>query len=160
MQRATPLITALLFLALCPIAAQASQITRHDKQVVAFFQHHPRLARTPAGGAALAAVLPRVIRALADARPVYPPDHRLWQCIGWYESGDNPHSPGNGVHAGLLGMSYGWEGQFSGDPAYLSDAQQEWAAHRAWAASGYSYAFLYGNWYEWDPAGPQCGTTG
>ena len=62
MQRVVPLLVAFLFVGLTASASQAAGITRHDRDVIRFFQHHPKLARTPAGGAALALTLPRVLR--------------------------------------------------------------------------------------------------
>lgn len=50
-------------------------LTRHDRQVIRFFQHHPRLAATPAAGRALSRILPRMVselRSLQAARAAVP----------------------------------------------------------------------------------------
>lgn len=90
------------------------------------------------------------------ARTAFPPHHRLWLCIHAYEGAWNDHGPG---HYGGLQMSWNWLGYVRGDAGSLSQADQEWAAERAWAATGYRYSFLVGQWYEWDNA-DGCGTTG
>lgn len=51
--------------------AGASGITKHDRDVLRFFQHHPRLASTPTGGRVLSKLLPRLaaeLRSLQAAR--------------------------------------------------------------------------------------------
>lgn len=88
---------------------------------------------------------------------IYPPHHKLWLCISRYEGSPTSVNP-NG-HYGMLQMhadwGYGTSHHASDDPQSV----QEWAAEKAWAASNYSYSFLYGQWYEWDAA-DDCGTTG
>jgi hypothetical protein len=160
------LLTVVALLALSAVGAatghtaQAGTITKHDRDVIRFFKHHPKLAATPAGGRALAKTLPHVIRSLqvADAEAAYPPHHNLWVCINRFESYNN-WSEHHGSRGGGLQMSDGWLGYISGRASDLSQAQQEWVAERAYAASGYSYLFLYGQWYKWDDA-DGCGTTG
>lgn len=39
-----------------------------------------------------------------------------------------------------------------GNAGYYSESVQEWTAERAYKANGYSYSFLYGQWFEWDNA--------
>lgn len=160
MQRAAPLILTLAAALVLATPALAGDITRHDRQVIKFFQHHPRLARTPAGGAALLAVLPHVVRAL-QASSYWPPHHRLWDCIAQYEAAKYPDGQPNwqGVSAGGMGFHYNWGYGLAGNAGAYSQHDQEWAAERGYAASGYSYHFLYQQWYEWDGAAG-CGTTG
>jgi Transglycosylase-like domain len=164
MQRVSPSLVLLLFLvSLASASAAASPLTRHDRNVIRFFQHHPRLARTPAGGAALARVLPHVVEEMRtlQAQPPpspYPPHHALWVCIHEHEASTWDAVNSNG-HYGGLQMTWGWLGYVNGNPADLTEAQQEWAAEKAWAAYGYSLAFLYGQWYDYDGASG-CGTTG
>lgn len=46
-------------------------LTRHERQVIQFFQHHPRQAATPAGGRILSHLLPKMVsqlRSLESAR--------------------------------------------------------------------------------------------
>lgn len=157
-------------------ATGTSRITLHDRHVIRFFQHHPWLARTPAGAAVLARVLPRVIRSLqaadvAAANP-YPPHHALWECIARYEA---PHvavtpehpdgldwSYGRGwrpAHGGGMGFHLDWGYGLVGSAGDYTQAEQEWAAERGYIASGYSWDFLNGQWYKWDAA-DGCGTTG
>ena len=157
------IITALILSTSSHEATPSSSIT-HAQQVIRFFDHHPRLATTPAGAHAVlraAHTLDRAVRSLQSARAartVFPPHHRLWVCIAWYESrGDWQAS--NGTHFGGLHMSWDWLGYVNGNAALLSQQEQEWVAERAWAASGYSYSFLVGQWYAWDNAAG-CGTTG
>lgn len=82
----------------------------------------------------------------------WPKHHALWGCIAHYESGGDPHNPGNGSHFGYLAMSWGWLGLISGNPSTHSQMEQEWAAEIGYRNSGYSYSFLYGQWFEWDYA--------
>jgi hypothetical protein len=87
---------------------------------------------------------------------IYPPHHQLWLCIHRHEAGS--WTATNGRYRGGLQMHLGW-GYGIYDAALVSQAQQEWAAERAFAASGYSYSFLAGQWYDYD-GGAGCGTTG
>lgn len=80
----------------------------------------------------------------------FPPHHRLWDCIGHYEGGPKSVNP-NG-HYGKLQMSWNWLGQIRGAASDYSEAQQEWAAERAYRASGYSASFLNGQWFNYDNA--------
>jgi len=116
------------------------------------------LSRRAAAAVLLAYIAALALAAALRASTPYPPHHRLWLCIARYESGGNPRSSGHG-HYGLLAMSWGWLGYIRGAASDYPQAAQEWAAERAWAAAGYSYSFLYGQWYEWDAA-DGCGTTG
>ncbi len=89
---------------------------------------------------------------------LYPPHHKLWLCIHRGEAGSWQSVNPNG-HYGGLQMTWGWLGYIRGSAAGYSQAAQEWAAERAWAAYGYSYSFLVGQWYAYDNA-DGCGTTG
>lgn len=68
---------AVAALSLTALAGASHRLTRHDVNVIRFFQHHPKLAATPAGGRALSRLLPHV----ADAA-------RALQAIptGWLDS--------------------------------------------------------------------------
>jgi hypothetical protein len=93
--------------------------------------------------------LARRARIIASA---FPPHHALWTCIAGYEgSWGDPNSGGNG-HYGGLQMTPGWMGMFSGTANQYSQAQQEWFAERAWKENGYSYSFLYNQWFKYDAA--------
>lgn len=80
----------------------------------------------------------------------YPPHHALWVCIGRYEGGVTSVNP-NG-HYGMLQTTLNWMKQLAGPASNYSQVEQEWAAERAWAANGYSYSFLYQQWFAWDNA--------
>lgn len=162
MQRFVLVVACTLVLA-APAAARQTP-AQHAQHVIAFFDHHRKAARTPAGQRVLwraihqLASAVRSLQAVRAAQAVFPPHHALWSCIHRYEASSWSAVSGNG-HYGGLQMSWGWLGYIAGNPANYSQAQQEWAAERAWAANGYSYGFLYGQWYEWDAA-DGCGTTG
>ncbi len=105
---------------------------------------------------ALAVIGLALLAGPAHARTNFPPHHALWTCIQPYEASWHNHGPG---HYGGLQMTWGWLGYVRGDAGNLSQADQEWAAEKAWAANGYRYSFLYGQWYRWNNA-DGCGTTG
>ncbi len=109
--------------------------------------------------AAAAAMLLFAVPAHAQ-RATFPPHHRLWLCIHAYEGSWNSRAgqTGPGQYGGLQ-MSWNWLGYIHGNAGNMAQADQEWAAERAWAANGYRYSFLYGQWYAWDAA-DGCGTTG
>lgn len=80
----------------------------------------------------------------------WPPHHLLWVCIGRHEGGVHSVNP-NG-HYGMLQMHANWG---YGTSTYASDDSQqvqEWAAERAYRASGYSRSFLFGQWLNYDGA--------
>jgi hypothetical protein len=84
---------AALWLTALAGASSGHGITKHDRDVVRFFQHHPRLVRTPAGAAALASVLPDVVRSLQAAEnpwavPAGWANSSAVSCIESAESGD------------------------------------------------------------------------
>lgn len=87
----------------------------------------------------------RIKQALYRLRlAAYPPHHLLWLCISSGEGGIRSINP-NG-HYGMLQMHAGWG---YGTSYYASDDSQmtqEWAAERAYKASHYSRAWLYGQW--------------
>lgn len=139
-------------------------LTKHDRDVIRFFTHHPKLAATARGQMELWRILGHVVqqvRTMQSARvarhSLYPPHHKLWLCISRYEGSPTSVNP-NG-HYGMLQMHAGWgygtSYHASDDPQYV----QEWAAENAWAANHYSYSFLVGQWYAYDGASV-CGTTG
>ncbi len=70
--------------------------------------------------------------------------HRsLWLCIHSREGSWNAQT-GNGFYGGLQ-MTYGWDG-LVGNAALLSPAQQMRAAETGYRRSGYSVAWLRGQW--------------
>jgi hypothetical protein len=77
---------------------------------------------------------------------LYPPHHRLWECIHGHEGNWNdPNSGGNG-HWGGLQMHPGWGYGTSYHASDDSQLTQEWAAERGYAASGFSRSWLFGQW--------------
>ena len=132
-------------------AHATSSLTRHERNVISFFQHHPKLAATPAGARVLAKVLPDVVRALAEATPVWPAHHQLWLCIHSHEASNwfDRDSGGNG-HYGGLQMHPGWgygTSEYASDDSQLT---QERAAEAGYASNGYSRTWLLGQWYHPD----------
>ncbi len=81
-------------------------------------------------------------------RAIYPPHHALWHCIHGHEAGSWQAT--NGRYRGGLQMHLGWGYGSSYDAAQDSQATQEWAAERAYAASNYSRAWLAGQWLSYD----------
>lgn len=145
-----------------------NHLTRHDTDLIRFFHNHPRLARTAAGGKALAQVLPHVVdalRSLQNTTPEYPPHHALWECIARYEAVHVPVSTSHPdgldwqadagehlAHGGGMGFSYNWGHGLAGEAGNYTQAQQEWAAERGYEESGYSRSFLEQQWFYWDAA--------
>lgn len=131
-------------------AASGNETTRHDRNVIRFFQHHPELARTPAGVKALWQVmshLEQVVRSLQAVRAAaaaWPAHRALWECIHGGE-GDWDAATGNGYYGGLQ-MTPGWLGYFQGTANQYSAAQQEQFAEQGYRDSGYSSAWLSGQW--------------
>lgn len=150
-----------------PVANTASTSTLHAREhrqvvslhrysgTVRFFRNHPWLAQTRPGRVALRVAkewLVALRRELRETRAqLYrqgmPPHHALWMCIHGHEAADwhNPDTGHNG-HFGGLQMHPGWG---YGTSYYASeDSQwvQEWSAERAFRASGFSTAWLYGQW--------------
>ncbi len=112
---------------------------------------------------ALAVIGLALLAGPAHARTGYPPHHALWTCIQPYEASWHNHGPG---HYGGLQMTWNWLGTktnptkyVNGDAGNMTQAAQEWAAENAWRDYGYTYGFLYGQWYRWNNA-DGCGTTG
>lgn len=74
----------------------------------------------------------------------------LWMCIHHLEAGDwHNEDTGHNGHYGGLQMSYGWDGLVT-DAARLSPLQQMEAAETGYRRSGYSEAWLLGQWYHPD----------
>lgn len=140
-----------MVMAVAVVHAKATKITRHDRNVIRFFQHHPKLAVTPAGARALIEVLPRVARALTSNTTSWPAHHQLWLCIHNHEASNwqDQDSGGNG-HYGGLQMHPGWGYGTSYYASSDSQMTQEQAAERGYAANGYSRAWLMGQWYHPD----------
>lgn len=129
--------------------------SRHDRNVIRFFVHHPRLADTPAGRRALWRVLAHVtdqLRQLQSIRDAQPAHLALWRCIAGYpgarpgggagESWGNPRAS-NGSHFNILQMTDPWAGIH---PIGMSPEGIMAAAEAQYAASGYSRAWLIGQW--------------
>lgn len=72
----------------------------------------------------------------------YPPHYRGWNCIHSREGAWNANT-GNGYYGGLQ-AHYGW----GGVPYMhlLSPLEQMWVAEHEYARSGYSHAWLAGQW--------------
>jgi hypothetical protein len=125
--------------------------------VIQFFQHHPDLASTAAGGKALAAVLPHVVTAVRELQAVEASSSRLalsgrWPGAPWpippawfrrdaacIEMGESTDGAGS---SNLYGMLDGWGaagGSSSPDAWHASPAEQ---LYRVWV--------LY-NLYGWGP---------
>lgn len=159
--RFIPLVVMSISLFLVQPALAKQTPAEHAQHVIAFFDHHRRAAQTPTGQRVLWRAIHELaltVRSLQAARSTFPPHHALWSCIHRYESSSWSAVNPNG-HYGGLQMTWGWLGYVSGNPAALTQGQQEWAAEKAWAANGYSYSFLAGQWYDYDAA-DGCGTTG
>ncbi len=75
------------------------------------------------------------------------PHKALWMCIHSLEAGswDNEDTGSNG-HYGGLQMHWSWGYGILGDPAHYTEQQQLAAAERGYRASGYSQAWLLGQW--------------
>ena len=78
----------------------------------------------------------------------WPAHHQLWLCIHAREAGS--WSATNGQYRGGLQMHLGWGYGSSYDAAQDSQWRQETSAERAYAASGYSRAWLSGQWLSYD----------
>lgn len=109
-------------------------------------------AAAPPRVCSAATSLPHAVDLLARMRarlaPSSPPHNALWQCLLQHEGGGDPHNQdtgGNGHWGGLQmhpGWGYGTSWHASDDPW----STQKWAAERGYAASGYSRAWLEGQW--------------
>lgn len=131
----------------------------HDRSTLRWYANHPQFHRRTIESASRSVEvrwfnvsLKISLRHLAQverklAVPAFPPHHALWMCIHGHEAGDwHNQDTGHNGHWGGLQMHPGWYG----GPLHLasSDSQmtQEWAAERGYRASGYSRAWLYGQW--------------
>jgi hypothetical protein len=131
-----------------------------DRSMIRFWRHHRFLAVLfyPAVSAAdvrwartsLRIASRNLARLTADR---WPPHHALWLCISRFEGGVTSD---NGSHYGMLQMSYDWMGVIKGKASDYPQVVQEWAAEHAWAENHYSASFLYGQWFDYDGAGPTC----
>ena len=159
MQRLTPIVVAFVLMAFCSVASAAG-ITRHDRDVIRFFQHHPKLARTPAGGAALALTLPRVLRSLQAATSASSPlalsGH--WRGPPWprppawfrhdaacIEMGESTDGAGS---SNLYGMLDGWAAAGGTDSAWGASPGEQ--LYRVWVL------YNMDGWGPWATA-PGCG---
>lgn len=145
-------ITALALPTLAAAATPSS--AKHDRDVIRFFLHHPRLAAKPAGQRALWRILHRLteqIRTLQAVRDTQPAHLRLWRCIEVGESGgDGVHHgserASNGSHFNVLQMTDPWGRDFH--PIGKSYQEVEAEAEKQYAASGYSRSWLDGQWHQ------------
>lgn len=80
----------------------------------------------------------------------FPPHHKLWICISRYEGGVKSVNP-NG-HYGMLQMSWNWLGYIKGAASNYPQSVQEWAAEHAYRDYRYARSFLYGQWFNYEPA--------
>jgi hypothetical protein len=78
--------------------------------------------------------------------PSWPPHHLLWLCIHDGEGDWHDQNSGGNGHYGGLQMHPGWGYGTSYYASSDSQLVQEWAAERAYIASGYSTAWLGGQW--------------
>lgn len=119
--------TAFLFFAAPAGASGLPHLTKHDRDVIKFFQHHPKQAATPAGGRALAKILDRAvetIRSLQAAKTAREAareaaTHSLpsgvcgscWDAVADCESSGNwGLVTGNGFYWGLQWVPSTWDG--------------------------------------------------
>lgn len=139
-------------------AANAKQDpVQHARNVIKFFDHHRKAAGTPTGQRVLWRAIHqldtalRSLQAVKSQQAIFPPHHSLWLCLHQVESPSWSYGAGtNDSHSGGLGMMTSWGHGIVGVAGNYTESEQEWAAERGYAASGYSYSFLYGNWYEWE----------
>lgn len=80
----------------------------------------------------------------------FPPHHKLWLCISHFEGGVHSVNP-NG-HYGMLQMSWNWLGYIKGAASNYPQPVQEWAAEHAYKDNRYAHSFLYGQWFNYEPA--------
>lgn len=150
---------------LCVLAAMTSTAlakqdpVQHARSVIKFFDNHPKQSRTASGAKAVlraAHVLDSTVRSLQEAKALkaataLPPHDALWQCLHVIESPSWSYGAGtNDSHSGGLGMQTNWGYGIVGVAGNYSQYDQEWAAERGYAASGYSSNWLYGQWFEWE----------
>lgn len=101
--------------------ATSPNLTKHDRQVIEFFKHHPRAAATPTGGRVLSRLLPRVVAAMKHrdllaakaAVSIIPAGvcESCWDRVADCESGDNwGLVTGNGFYWGLQWVPSTWDG--------------------------------------------------
>jgi len=108
---------AALVLAASAGASGVQGITKHDRDVIRFFEHHPRLAATPAGGRALAHLLPRVVTEIRSLQAAKAADAipagicaSCWDAVASCESGGNwSEVTGNGFYWGLQWVPSTWD---------------------------------------------------
>jgi len=92
-------------------------------------------------------------RASADWRTPHhwPAHHRLWLCIhdgeaGWHQASRAVGYNGVPLYWGGLQMHAGWGYGTSHHASDDSQLVQEWAAERAYRASGWSSGWLWQQW--------------
>jgi hypothetical protein len=145
-----------------PAGATGPRITKHDRDVIRFFQHHPGLAHTAAGGEALASVLPHVVAAIRSlqAADVAIPHLALWRCIAGYPGARPDGGPGETGGAAydvdsshsyfnILQMEWDWYG--IGNPNAYTPRQIMRLAETQFRLHGYSTSWLEQNWPNTSP---------
>jgi hypothetical protein len=143
--------------------AHQQRLTLHAARgTLIFFRNHPRvrwqhstrsiatreLRRARSRIRTASAMLARLE---ARMQPVWPAHHALWGCIHGHEAADwhNGDTGGNG-HYGGLQMHPGWGYGTSYLASSDSQLTQERAAEAGYRASGFSRAWLLGQWYHPD----------
>lgn len=137
------------FLSVPLTARPATPQARKDAQVKAFFAHHAKLARTPAGRVALLEIRVRElgaqVRSLASAKAKsqllsHHPLYAAFMCIHGYEGAWDANT-GNGFYGGL---QFGWNewqtygGKYASRADLASPADQIRAGIAYHAVSGFS----------------------
>jgi hypothetical protein len=151
---AAVVVASFCLIAVSPASAgssSAAQQYKHARDVLRFFDHHPALAKTPAGQVAIKKHTRLLHWAASHLAPSWPPHHQLWLCIhsgeaGWHQPSYAKDANGVSLYWGGMQMHAGWGYGTSYHASDDSQMTQEWAAERAYKASGYSSTFLWQQW--------------
>lgn len=144
-------------------AASPAQMSRHDRDLVRFFDHHPRLARTPAGARELRRIighLETTIRTLQTARVSACGTASASACA-WYEDGatqcEVSHEGGftslspDGKYAGRFQSDY----SFETETAFGRMMESRYGRANRWPIGAQiDHAFevwSYSGWSRWPP---------
>lgn len=160
---ATAAAVAALTLTATAGASYSHGLTKHDRQVIRFFQHHPRAAASPEGGRILSRLLPRALAEIRSLQAV-PPDCRggaspaacAWyfdgatQCEVSYEGGWTSVSP-DGTYHGRFQMDYSFQTEtpFGRAMEARYGHAENWPP---WAQIQHAYeVWSYSGWSRWPP---------